>query len=76
MCEIEDRLERAHQWMHLAACRFDTAEWEQAKQLALEILDLLNETQVSHGVKLIAIGELVMLGSEVMDGMEVSQSIQ
>jgi hypothetical protein len=71
--------------MHRSAHELNEGNWEQVKGLAQQILDLLDNSNFSNAVKLMAIAEVTMLGGDHMEklvgekreltDMEVSDSI-
>jgi len=64
MCEIEDCLKRTHDYLHLCAKNFDRAGWEKVDELARPILDVLNESDATNGIKLMAVFHVLMIGSD------------
>ena len=66
MCEIESRLQCAHEWMHKCALAFEQLDWDQVKKLTQQILDLINASTAANGIKLVALAEMTMLGADTM----------
>jgi hypothetical protein len=67
VCEIAEELQRIHKWIHRSCEALSAEDIEQADQLGGKILDVLNEVQVSNGIKLLAIYDVMTSGAAHME---------
>lgn len=74
MCEVGERWERAHFWLHNASSKFDAADWKEVEKLAAQILDLLNDSEVSNAVKLVAVAHIAMIGVDHIDNAKLVET--
>jgi hypothetical protein len=63
MCELATELQLLHKWLHRTIDALSKEDVDRAEQLSCRILRLLNEdTQLSNGIKLLAIYDTMTSG--------------